>query len=165
MRKRGYMELSFGMIFSIILIVVFLAFAFYVILKFLNLGDSATIGNFIDSFESDIDKAWKSSQSSQKVSYNLPKKIKLICFVDYSKQKKGPKKDIYQELNQGFYGDENMFFYPVGSAEGMDSKLIKHIDIANITLNENPFCIDNVKGTVLMTIKKNYEEASVTITR
>ena len=47
-----------------------------------------------------------------------------------------------------------MFFYPVGSGEGTDAENIEHIDIGNITENENPFCIENIKGKVTMTIKK-----------
>src|SRR3989344_9488004 len=79
-RKRGQMKLSFGMIFSIFLIIIFLGFAFYVIPKFLGFQDSLKVGTFIKDFQDDIDKMWKSAQGSQKVEYLLPKEIIRVCF-------------------------------------------------------------------------------------
>ena len=163
--KNGQMKLSFGMIFSIILIIIFLAFAFYSIRKFIGISDAVKIGNFKDDLESGIEKLWKATQGSQEMEYFLPKKVAAVCFVDYSSAKRGPKKDIYDKLKQVFYGDENMIFYPIGSSEGLDSAEIKHIDINKTTEDENPFCVDNIKGKTSMTLKKNYGENLVTIIR
>ena len=142
--KRGQMKLSFGMIFSIILIIIFLAFSFYAISKFLGLQRIAQVGQFVEGLQTDVDKMWKGSQGSQEVEYILPKKIKEICFTD----------DEY----------ENLFFSPRGSSEGMDSIEIKHIDIEKITENENPFCIKNTDGKVKIIIKKSFGEELVMIT-
>ena len=73
-RKRGQMKLSFGMIFSIILIIVFISFAFYAIQKILEMQELMKVGKFKDNLEADIDSAWKGSQRSQEVEYILPKK-------------------------------------------------------------------------------------------
>lgn len=139
--KRGQMKLSFGMIFSIILIVIFIAFAFYAIQKFLGIQNIVKVGQFVDNLQSDVDKAWRSSQYSQKVKYFLPTKVEEVCFTD----------DEYENLK--FTSDE----YMVG-------KKIKHINITKITETEDPFCIETIKGKVEMTIKKDYGEALVTIT-
>ncbi|MEK6826884.1 MAG: hypothetical protein AABX99_00165, partial [Nanoarchaeota archaeon] len=44
-------------------------------------------------------------------------------------------------------------------------KIIENIDIAKITKDENPFCVQNVNGKVSMTISKNFGEQLVTINR
>ena len=144
LNKRGQMKLSFGMIFSIILIIIFIVFAFYAISKFIGMQRIAQVGQFVDCLQSDVDKMWKGTQGSQEAEYSLPKKIKEVCFTD----------DEY----------ENLFFYPEGSSEGFNSIEIKHIDIEKITENENPFCIQNTDGKVKMIVKKGFGEELVMIT-
>ena len=78
MNKRGQMNISFGMIFSIILIVVFIAFAFFAIQKFLDIQNSVQVGKFGADFQADIDKMWRGSQGSQENKYFLPSKIKYV---------------------------------------------------------------------------------------
>jgi hypothetical protein len=162
---RGQINMSFGMIFSIILIVVFIAFAFYAIGKFLDIQKSAKTGLFIQSLESDIDKMWKSTEGSQTMEYSLPGSIDYVCFADFSSQKKGQWQDFYNSLRTVHFEDENMFFYPVGSAGGIDSKKIDNINLDEMTKNENPYCIKNSDGKVSLTVKKGFDEALVTITR
>lgn len=163
MKKEAQLELSFGMIFSIVLIIIFISFAFYAIQKFLRIQDAVKVGQFIENLQSDIDKIWKSNQGSQKVEYFLPSKIEYVCFVDYFSAKKGKNQEFYKELKQFYYENENLIFYPGGSAEELNAFEIKHIDIEKITENENPFCIENLKGKVKIIIKKNYEDALVMI--
>ncbi len=158
-KKMGAMELSFGMIFSIILIVVFIAFAVYAIQKFLGISDTARINSFKDALQSDVDKMWRGSQGSQEKEYNLPSKIKKICFAYYSSESKGPNSNMYEELRRGYYENENLFFYPINSADGLTFK-VEHIDIGKITEDENPLCFDN---EVKLIIKKNFEDALVII--
>lgn len=136
--KRGQLKLSFGMIFSIILIIIFIAFAFYAILKFLGLQDSVKIAQFTDNLQDDINKMWRGS-GSQEVEYSVPSKIKSICFVD----------NEYENLK--FRSDEF-----IGGKE------IEHINITKM-IEEGDFCIDNIKGKVKMIIKKDYGDALVTI--
>jgi hypothetical protein len=167
-KKRGrkaQLKLSFGMIFSVILIVIFIAFAFYAIQKFLNIERAIQVGQFVDDLQSDIDKMWKSSQGSQETEYFLPSKVGYVCFVDYFSNKKGTNQEFYSKLKQVYNEYENLIFYPVGSAQGLDAVEIKNINIEKITENENPFCIENIKGKVEMIIKKEYGEALVMIER
>ena len=137
------MKLSFGMIFSIILIVIFIAFAFYAIKTFLELQDSIRIAQFVDGLQSAVDKAWRGvGESSTSVEYLLPSKIEFVCFKD----------DEY----------ENLFFR---SKDFIEGGKIEHINITKITKTEDPFCIENIKGKVKMRIKKDYGEALVEIIR
>jgi hypothetical protein len=141
-RNKGQVKLSFGMIFSIILIIIFLAFAFYAIKTFLGIQDSAQVKKFLTDLNSDIDRVWKSTESSEEKEYNLPKKIDAVCFTD----------DDY----------ENLYFSADKYFEGGQ---IEHIDISEITYTEDPYCIDNVEGKVKLTLIKEIGEALVTITR
>ncbi len=149
-KKRGavntkaQMKMSFGMIFSIILIVIFIAFSFYAIKKFLEFQDTLKIEKFFDEFQTHVKRAWEGSQSSNIRKYSLPNKIEGVCFTD----------DEY----------ENLYFQSENIIRGTN---IEHIDIETITNNgkDDPFCILNENGKTQMTIKKDFGEILVTITR
>ena len=168
--NRGQMKLSFGMIFSIMLIIIFITFSFFAIKKFIDIGDTAQIAKFSSTLQNDIDKAWKGSQSSQEREYYLPSKIKLLCFANFSENSGGQYaigqyNELYNELRFNFYGSENFFFYPIGSAQGLNSKEIKHIDLIKTTEDGalNPSCIENIDGKIKIIIEKTYGDALVTI--
>lgn len=157
------MKISFGMIFSIILIVFFIAFAFYAIGKFLDIQHSVQTAKFLDDFQKDVDKLWQGSQGNQEVSYSLPAKIKAVCFTDYSVNPRGENIDLYEEMKMAFYDSENLFFYPSISGAGLDANTIEHIDIAETTKDNNPLCIQTEDGRVKMSIKKDFGQLKVTI--
>ena len=163
--KKAQLKLSFGMIFSIILIIIFIFFAFYAIQKFISVQNSVQVGKFSSDFQNDINRIWKGSQGLQKKEYFLPKKIIFVCFADYSSAGRGENKEFYDELELVYYENENLFFYPVGSAEGLNAKEMKHIDLTKTTETENPLCVENVKGKISFTIQKDFNEALVTITQ
>ncbi len=143
--KRGEMHISFGMLFSIILIIAFIAFAFYAIKTFLGVQGTAQLAKFRENLQEDVDELWRASRGSQKMPYSLPKKVEQVCF------------------QKGNY--ENLIFLPIESAEGLSPKSIEHIDIDIITLRENPYCIDVVNGKFELVLKKDFGEELVTITR
>lgn len=165
MTKRGQMQLSFGMIFSIILIIVFLSFAFFAIKKIIGIGSSAQIAKFEESFQADIDKLWVASRGSQQEEYFLSDKITQVCFVDYFADERGTNQDLYDELQQFYFGSENMFFYPSSASQGFESAVINHIDLSTIIARENPYCIATSDGKVKFTLKKDFDETLVTISR
>jgi len=82
MEKRGQMKLSFGMIFSIILIIVFLVVAFYAIQKFLVLQKDIVYKQFIEDLNADVYEKWKSTQGSEIITYKVPSSIESICFTN-----------------------------------------------------------------------------------
>jgi len=164
MKKNGQIKLSFAMIFSIILIIIFIAFAIYGIMKFLELQRNVQIGQFLDEIQNDVDKIWKSSQGSQTNEYRLPTKIKSICFADFYSSKKGLDADKYNELKLSFYEFENLVFYPVGSSE-ISAYNLKHINITETTKTNNPLCFENNKGKLILNIQMNPGDSLVTISR
>ena len=162
--ERGEMQISFGMIFSIILIIFFLSFAFFGIRTFLGIQDTAKTTKFLIDLQSDVEKVWKSSQVSQEKNYLLPGKKSSVCFADFKVQATGENAQIYSELKRAYYGNENMVFYPV-SFDEIGSTEIKYLNLAEITRNENPFCIENINGKVKLRLTKDLSDALVTITR
>ena len=87
MKKRGQMEMSFGMIFTIILVIVFIAFAFYAIKGFLNLQKNIQTKQFFENFQKETDRMYQSSYGSKKVSFNLPSNVEKICFKNQQEKK------------------------------------------------------------------------------
>ncbi len=142
MNKRGQMKLSFGMIFSIFLIIIFLAFAFYAIKKFIVLQQDIQIESFANDLQENVDAMWKSPQGSSEESYSLPKKVESICFRN-------------NELS-------NLMFI---SSKPISGKNIEHLDITIIISEEEPYCIPNENGKVNLIISKDFGEDLVIISR
>jgi len=136
------MKLSFGMIFSIFLIIIFIAFAVYAITKFINLQKTIQIESFTKNLQTDVDNMWKSPRGSQPETYSLPNKVEAVCFID-------------NEFN-------NLMFR---SSEPIDRKNIIHLDVLKITESEKPYCISNTDGKVKLIISKGFGEDLVTIIR
>lgn len=163
-RKAGQMELSFGMIFSVILIISFVAFSVYGIIKFLEFRDSAQIGTFEKSFAAHVKAKWAGTEGAEDHEYTLPGKIEEVCFIDTEK----PITDLdrREELKWVNLDDhENLFFYPLNSAGNVGSAKIEYINIEDTTKEDNPFCIPNKNGKVKLTLQKNYGENSVRVLR
>lgn len=163
-KKSGQMEISFGMIFSIILVIAFLVFAFYAIKIFIGFQNDAKAGRFYDQMQLDIDRIWKSSQSSEQQEYVVPSFSDFVCFVDFSSDEKGGNSAFYSELKRAYSGNENVVFYPV-KFTGLESREINHIDLMETTSGENPLCIKTSNGKVSLNLKKDFGEALVTITK
>ncbi|HEA46717.1 MAG TPA: hypothetical protein ENH99_02955 [Candidatus Pacearchaeota archaeon] len=161
---KGQLKLSFGMIFSIILIIIFFIFAFFAIKSFMGIKNSAETGKFINDLETDIDRVWKSAQSSQQKEYFIPSGVDAVCFTDFEISAKGANRERYDELKRSFYGSENLIFYPFGSSD-LDSTIVENIDLAEITKDENPFCLENQEGKINLVLKKDFGEILVKITR
>jgi hypothetical protein len=142
--KKAQLHLSFGVIFSIVLIIIFLAFGFYAITKFIELQRSIQIESFLRNLQDDIDAMWKSNQGSQNKTYTLPAKINAICFTD----------------------DEDELWNLIFESE----QIIPGRNIANIALDdilaeENPYCIPNLDGKIRLRLFKDFGETSVKIER
>lgn len=159
---RGQLKISFGMLFSIILIIVFIAFAIYAIIFFLDLQKNAKIGKFFDEFQSDVDSLWRGTYGNQEVEYYLPEELTHVCI-------KIP--DVA--------GEDNVYFLPEINGVDLKSKNISHIDQVKTTSTQNKninpiqgfnepqktLCVKNIDGKIRMILKKAYGENSITISR
>jgi len=157
------MELSFGMIFSIILIIIFMGFAFWAVMKFIEPKNAIEIGLFMDDLQGEVDKAWQSVGDYQEPkTFSLPKQIEYVCFMDCESGERGGFRNYYRDLSLGCGGDTNLIFYPYGSGETLDSQ-IEHIALSEITKSKNPNCFENVNEKVSIIIKKDRDLSPLTI--
>jgi hypothetical protein len=142
---KGQTQISFGMIFSVILIIIFIAFAIYGITQFLKVKNFGQIETFKSNIQSDIDTTWKSTQGNQTKIYSLPNKIKQVCFVN----------------NQY----ENMYFMPSNS--GYKGTIINNVDFIKTIIGSKSvpkkLCIDSIDGKISMIMGKSWNENLVTI--
>jgi hypothetical protein len=145
-KKRGQQSsfgLSFSMIFSIFLIIIFIITAFIVIGVFFDFDDSVSVAKFYTNFQDDVNSVWRSSSTpsfSHKI--KLPKEITHVCFANLSAPITGSK-EIYDQIKYYKYTDSNIFLIPPGAAKDLDINNITHLDIDLITSKQNPYCVPN----------------------
>jgi hypothetical protein len=142
--RFGQLNISFGMIFSIILIIIFLGFGFYAIKTFMELQGSVQIEAFTKDLQNNVNDVWKSpgGASPYAKSYSLPTKITAVCF----------KNDEFGNLQ-------------FTSEEIIKGTNIENIDIEKTIGSGSSLCIPNVKGKISLKIAKDYGETLVTITK
>lgn len=141
--RRGQINLSFGMIFSIILIIIFIAFAIYAIVHFLALQDSIKLNNFYSTLQNDVNTVWNNEQAIQTKSYTLPTSIQEVCFTNA--------------------GNENLILYG-GNNQPENSNSIDHINITATTA-QGDACFNVVNGQFSLVLQKNFGDTLVTITK
>ena len=163
MEKRGQMQISFGMIFSIILVIMFISFVIYIIIYFLDFSDRVKIEQFEEKLQEDVDKIWRGYQGSKVVNLGLPKEISKVCFIDNSASAIGRNNEMYNDFIMR-NTIETIMYFPEGSADGKEGFKLNHINVSKITEKENPYCVENRKGTVSFKIQMNYGENLVRIT-
>ncbi|MFH1307921.1 MAG: hypothetical protein ABIH72_03645 [archaeon] len=160
--KRGDMQLPFGMIFSIFLIVLFVIIAFIAINHFLELRKCTQIASYMGDLKDSVDIVWKSPSSSQEFSGYMPKDIDYLCFVDFSKASTN-KKDIFDELKRYDIYEASVYLYPPEQACNLPYYYIPDINISKITNRLNPYCIENIDSKISFRIEKGYYERLVCI--
>jgi hypothetical protein len=164
-RKKGQelFGMSFGMIFSIFLIIIFIIIAWIAIKHFLDISNCAKIGIFVDDLKKDVDKAWNSEKSEFDFNSNLPSSLEYVCFANLSDRitAKGIEKNIGNEIGIYKYSGANMFLYPREKACNIPYHKIPHIDIESITSKKNPYCVKIEGGKVSIKISQGFNQASV----
>jgi hypothetical protein len=165
MNKSGQetLGISFGVIFSIILIIFFIVVAGIVIRSFLGTKNCAEIGIFVDRFESEVKKTWNSQSFKGQFNGILPTSIDFVCFGNLSNSITGPFQDEGYDI--GLYEGRraNTFFYPTTKACEMPFVQINHLDVDRITGTNNPNCIPVDKGRIVIDIEKGLTDRLVNI--
>ena len=164
--KRGQevFGMSFGVIFSIFLIIFFIVIAFIAIKAFLSTQQCAKIEIFKKDLQYDIDKAWNSQDYSSEFKRNLPSSLQYVCFANVSGSitATGVEKGIGEEIQ--IYGEENnMFYYPLEKSCDTPDNKIKHLNTGEITKIKNPYCIRINKGIISFRIEKGFNDVLVKI--
>lgn len=159
MSKRGSLDISFGMIFSIILIITFVGLAIYVITIFLNTKNCAETGFFKDELQTEVDRAWNSDETSKTFNFNIPADIKEVCFFNVNSSQKGEFVQEYEDFKPYRLEKLNMYFYPIrNTCDGQRGYNIKHIDVNKMTIAKNPYCFENKNGKISVKIEGYYSK-------
>lgn len=163
-KAEGPIGMSFSMIMSVILIVLFILIAFMAIRYFLRLYNCTQIGTFADDLQAKVTETWNSQKIDFQLSKPLSSGIEYVCFANLQDNLRGESKEILDEI-EFFQGGSksNMFFYPKEKACDMPSIMIKHLDIGKITKSKNPYCIAVENGIIRIKIQKDFLEELVTV--
>jgi len=154
------MGMPFSMIFAIFLIIIFIVVAFMGIRFFLDFGRTADVGLFYEDLQKAVDDALAAQDVSDKpFKVHLPDKIQRVCFANLSAEITANREE-YDQIEIYEFKQVNTFLIPPGSAEGMEYKQIKHLDVAKITEDENPYCVDASDDLM---INKEFYDKLVTI--
>lgn len=149
--KNGQLNISFGAIFSIIIIVATLAVAGYVIYQFIRGNDEVKCGLFYQSLQDKINSAWSSDGETSFVYTNaIPSKTTKVCF-GYLNQTLLDEKDkvAYDYFKKTNTIKENLYIYPSSSCGDSRYKF----EVKNAVSN-GFFCVDNVQDDAHLRISK-----------
>lgn len=161
--------MPYSVIFSILLIVFFIAAAWIAIRYFwcpwtgcpCTLSDQSQEGFLKDGLQGAIEDVWHSEGSDRNFTINLPPKIEKICFFDFNAAAVGPDSQIARDLKRA--GSGNLYLYPIGDAcSGFRVMTLSHVNITKTTASANPLCfdngndlwIDNNRGSIVRIYKK-----------
>ena len=170
--KRGQLfDMSFNMIFSIFLIIIFIGAAGIAARTLIGNAEHAEIILFIQELNSEIEKAWMATSSKKTMTFELPSKLEFVCFSDNLRnvnEKDFPNSRVYNSLRFYFeeYGDASVFFYDPAVLEGKDMTPYVAIKCGSsqrncLSLDElkefnEICCIENKKG-IKLTLRKSIE--------
>jgi len=169
MDKRGVIEMSFQMIFSLILIAAFLYAAFVGIKYFMGTADQVKINLFVSDLQSKVDSAYMTTEISQTYSFSLPARIKSVCFADPTLTKNMLStecKDFETYIPTFKSSGMNMFFCPASEAWKVGAPIYAKIQCKGkncLSFPRMPYCIKNT-GKFSISIEKNYGEQVIKLT-
>jgi len=164
-KKGQMMEVPFQLIFSLMLIAMFIFAAFYGIRYFLQRGEQVQMVQFLSEIREKVNGAWQTTESMQTYSFTLPKGIQKVCFANldalpYDKSS-CPEFETYGEIAKR--AGSNLFFCPPEGAYNLGAPVYAKIDCEGTTclsFLKNPYCIQNT-GTVKITLQKRLGTANV----
>jgi len=157
-RAQHTMALPFGLIFSIILIVVFIVIAFIAVKYFLDIGRCSEVGLFYNNFQDKIKDTLQTQKTEDEFEINLPSGISKICFANFSAEITN--NEDYEQIKDFYLSGANVFLLPPEKACDIPYKFIQHLNIKAITSNKNPYCADVSRD---LKIKKGFYDKSVVV--
>jgi len=162
MKKRnvGQLQIGFGMIFSIIIIIFTIAVAFYVISYFIKLGRCTDVSLFYSDLEERIDKAWASPITKDVYIGKLPNGIESVCFGNLTSVPEGNKVE-YESLKKYRNQNANVFLYPLtkSCSNSVPYFYIQHAE------TEEFFCVKVISNKAKISIMKDSGDVLVKIVR
>ncbi|MFC1685965.1 hypothetical protein ACFLZZ_03005 [Nanoarchaeota archaeon] len=169
--KKGQstIEFPFQMLFSLILIAVFLYAAFTGINYFLERADQIKIGQFVLEIKAEVNEVWQTAESEQDYTAQLPSKIEVVCFGDLSSTLVNlfcPDFELYRR--QALIREANMLLCPPVESTKVGTDAYYKIDCEGkeclkIEQDLGVSCIPVENGKLSLTLSKDLESPTVSI--
>jgi len=161
MKRKGQIQISFGMIFSIIIVIATVAIGFYVINYFLNLSSCTKTSLFWNSLTDEVDKAWNSDITQTIFKGNVPSGVEYVCFGNFSLTPENniATRKIFSELKDYGENGKNSFIYPPKKACELAFYDLKH------THSDNFFCVPVKSGVADIKLSKTSTATLVTLSK
>lgn len=158
---RGQLQISFGMIFSIILIIAFVGVAIYAITTFLSIGKCGQIGLYYNDLQDEVNKAWQSEISRSVFKSSVPGGIEQVCFGNLTQAVRLDSREEYSFLVRYTNSKGNLFMFPPNKAcdDQLSSTNIEH------ALTDEFFCVAKQEGEVEVRLIKEEGENEVRFAR
>lgn len=167
LEKRGQevFGMSFGMIFTIILIIAVVSVGIYAIVSFIGWSNCQKIANFYDKLQSEVTIAW-SSRNYDQVPNNLfvPSGITKVCFGTLDQTAVGDDETIKRSYTYIYRSKPpNVFLYP--SKKACDG-VLDRVTINNLNTSSF-FCVpvNKPNGKVEVKISFREENSFVSVTK
>jgi len=155
--------MSFSMIFSIILIVFFIAIAGIAINAFLKFQKEAQIRLFMGEFQNAVNIAFNSDEYESYFKSELPSGIKDVCLINLTSSAKSPNTDeqgifnyVKKETRDFKY---NLYIYAPEKSYKTKWGTIKNIDLSQ----KNPICIPVKNNKVSIKLVREFEYPQVKV--
>lgn len=161
MGNKGQLQISFGMIFSIIIIIATLAVSGYVIYYFVNLSNCTNVGLFYKSIEERVNEAWNSPITRSNFEANIPGGVKYVCFGNLSLTPRADSREQFENLVKYRSSGANMFLYPVVNPCG---NYLPNYKLDNAQAKEF-FCLPVKSGKINIVIQKDSMDSKVWLLR
>lgn len=170
-RGEGVFGMSYGMIFSIIIIVSIIGVGFFTIRHFVSLSKCSQVGLFYEDLQEEIDRAWTSGIYRGTFEGKIPSSgisnlgLEKVCFGSLNDPSNSADAEIKEELD--FYENPgngfHVFVYPPENACGGD---LFYKKIQHATTNQF-FCTEvNLKaGTVSINLEKQTSDSLVKVSK
>jgi hypothetical protein len=174
-KGQGVFGMSYGVIFSIFIIIAIISVAFYAITYFLGLNECSRVGFFFQDLQEEVDKAWTSGKHKSTFVGEIPTsgilktRIEQVCFGRLADgDGNGPngelKEDVYYDWDSPDAPSHNVFMYP--SKESCDGDFyfveIEHVKVIS---EGGFFCTEVDDGKVRVKLSKETFEDIVSLSK
>jgi hypothetical protein len=158
--KKGQFSISFGMIFSIIIIIFSIAIAVYVINYFLKLQSCTEVVDFYTNLKSEVDNAYGASIANKELSLGVPGGVDEVCFGDVNLARDTNPTE-YKSLSLLSERGYNVYFYPMNQKCAKAQPGYK-LDRAVV---DSFFCVETEGGKVNARLIKEFNQPKVKINK
>jgi len=157
--RKGAIELSFGMLFAIILIAATIAVAFYVISYFMSFKKCSDIGLFSNELKNKVNDMSAAPEAEATFNASLPSAVNSVCFGNLNLAVTG--EDEIKRIaikKTGTSLTNNVFIYPASACSEINA-----FKLDNVVFEGGFFCVKTAKSAISIPIEKNFGETFVTI--